>query len=98
MPTLLNVFPPVPFRVVAVSNAPDNFGQWGHVIMSKKGMAFEVSRQRGEWMGTSWARGTEIEVARRADGSFDWHLSGVELTPRSLPEPSKAVLAAIWKD
>jgi hypothetical protein len=91
-------FPPVAFRVVTVSNAPDAFGQWGHIVVDKNGNAYEVARQRGEWMGPSWAKGTDLEVPRRANGDLDWQSFGVELQPRSMGRMPAEVVAQVWRE
>jgi hypothetical protein len=86
----------VKMRVAAVSSGPNAFGLWGHVLMTAKGELWEVARSRGEWMGTSWARGTEIEVPLDANGHLVWAQVGAEI-PRRLPDAPLAVVAEVWK-
>ena len=82
------------FKVATVSNGPNSSGLWGHVLIARDGTAYEVARSHGEWMGTSWARGTEIEVSLSKSGEPIWE--GCEL-PRQLPNAPAKVVAEVWR-
>lgn len=81
------------FKVAAVSNSPNSFGLWGHVLIAKDGTAYEVARSHSI---SSWARGTDIEVPLSETGVPCWASVSCEI-PRELPKAPAKVVKEVWR-
>lgn len=86
--------PPTVFRVVSISANPNSFGLYGHVLVSRDGLAYEVGRSIGPW-NTPWTKGTDISVPTDENGILTWAGLGAEI-PRKLDKPPVAVLCEIF--
>lgn len=87
----------VQFKVVARSSNANSFGLYGHVLVSRAGVAFEVARSRGPWHA-EWPQGELVAIPAflDADGNitgYEW--AGCEL-PRQLPKPPAKLLREIF--
>lgn len=88
----------VSFRVAARSSKPNSLGLYGHVLISKTGLAFEVGRTVGSG-NDDWSAGTDLSIAATLNESGEiigFTFPNCEI-PRQLPAAPLKVVRELFK-
>ncbi len=81
------------FRVLSVSTKPNSFGLYGHVLLARDGMAYEVARSIGPW-NKPWTKGSDVSIPVDQAGEPQW--TGLAEIPRKLDKPPVVVMVEVF--
>lgn len=86
---------PEQFMVASVSQNTNSFGLRGHILVSRKGEAWQVGRSISP-ADEQWEKGTIVILQPSGLTDWNWAAYGVEI-PERLQQAPPDVVADIWK-